>query len=236
MMKRALFLAIFASLVFLSLQVKAEEGDWVVRLRTVSVNPNEDSRLGTTVNDLLGTTAMSPGAELSVSENTIPEIDISYYFNKHIAAELILAFGTEHNVRIKDDNLSTIGNQSLGSVDALPPTLTLQWHFSPDETFDPYVGAGINYTFMLDRYARGTRGAIAGNKIRIDRDSWGYALQAGLDINLTDDWLINADVKYLGIDTDVELRGAATGNVWRKVDSLDIDPWVIGVGIGKKFN
>lgn len=218
-----------------TIQLKAEEGDWVVRMRAATVSPNEDSRLGTTVNELLGVTAMSPGAELSVSDNTIPEIDISYYFNKHIAAELILAFGTRHNVRIDDDNLATIGNQALGSVDALPPTLTMQYHFNPDEMFDPYIGAGVNYTFMLDRNARGTRGAIDGHKIRIDRDSWGYALQAGIDINLADNWLLNADVKYLGIDTDVELKGAATGNVWRKVDSLDIDPWVIGIGVGKKI-
>jgi outer membrane protein len=236
-MKKAILSVVFAGVVLIApMQMKAEEGDWVVRLRAASINPNEDSRLGKTVNNLLGATVMSPGAELSVSENLIPEIDISYYFTKNLAAELILATGSEHGVRITDDNLTAIGNQSLGSVDVLPPTLTLQWHLNPDEMFDPYVGAGINYTFMLDRYARGSRGAIAGNKIKIDRDSWGYALQAGLDINLADNWLINADVKYIGIDTDVELRGAATGNVWRKVDSLDIDPWVIGIGLGKKFN
>lgn len=235
-MKNLIISVLLAGFTFVpTIQLKAAEGDWVVRLRAATVSPNENSRLGTTVNQLLGTTAMSPGAELSVSDNTIPEIDISYYFNKHIAAELILALGTEHNVRIDDDNLTTLGNQSLGSVDALPPTLTLQYHFNPDALFDPYIGAGVNYTFMLDRNAKGTRGAIAGNKIQIDRDSWGYALQAGFDINLDDNWLINADLKYLDIDTDVELKGAATGNVWRKVDSLDIDPWVIGVGVGKKF-
>lgn len=236
-MKNTLIPALLAGLTLLpAMQVKAEEGDWVVRLRAATISPNEDSKLGTTVNELLGGTVMSPGAELSVSDNTIPEIDISYYFTKNLAAELILAVGTEHNVRITDDMLTTIGNQPLGKVDLLPPTLTMQWHFNPDELFDPYVGAGINYSFMLDRYARGSRGAINGNKIKIDRDSWGYALQAGIDINLKDNWMINADLKYVGIDTDVELRGAATGNVWRKVDSLDIDPWVIGIGIGKRFD
>lgn len=236
-MKNTLTSALFAGLTLLpTMQARAEEGDWVVRLRAATISPNEDSKLGSTVNTLLGGTVMSPGAELSVSDNTIPEIDISYYFNKHLAAELILALGTEHNVRITDDALTTIGNQPLGSVDALPPTLTMQWHFNPDEMFDPYVGAGINYTFMLDRNAKGSRGAIAGNKIKIDRDSWGYALQAGIDINLADGWLINADVKYIDMDTKVKLRGAATNNLWRKVDSLDIDPWVIGIGIGKRFN
>ena len=59
-------------------------------------------------------------------------------------------------------------------------------------------------------------------------------MQAGVDVNLKDGWLINADVKYINIETDVRLRSAITGR-WTKVDSLDINPWVVGIGIGKKF-
>jgi outer membrane protein len=215
--------------------VQAEAGDWVVRARAVNVAPNEDSKLGRTVNNLLGAPVMTPSAELHVSDKVIPELDISYYFTKNIAAELILAVGTRHNVNIQGDALATVGNQALGSVNLLPPTLTAQWHFNPDQTFDPYVGAGINYTIMLDRNLKGSAGAIAGNKIKIESDSWGPALQAGFDINLKDGWLINADVKYVWLDTDVKLKGAVTGNTWRKIDSLDINPWVVGIGIGKKF-
>lgn len=218
-----------------SLFAHAEEGDWVVRLRAVNVSPNEDSRLGKTVNNLLGAPVMTPSAELAVSDKIIPELDISYYITKNIAAELILATGTRHNVSIQGDSAGVVGNQALGSVNLLPPTLTAQWHFNPDQTFDPYVGAGINYTIMLDRNLKGSAGAIAGNKIKIEQDSWGPALQAGFDINLKDGWLINADVKYVWLDTDVKLKGAVTGNAWRKIDSLDINPWVIGIGIGKKF-
>jgi outer membrane protein len=213
----------------------AEEGDWVLRARAVNVAPNEDSKLGKTVNNLLGIQAMSPGAELAVSDKVIPELDISYYFTKNIAAELILAVGTRHNVSIHGDNVGVVGNQALGSVNLLPPTLTAQWHFNPDQTFDPYVGAGINYTIMLDRNLKGSAGAINGNKIKIESDSWGPALQAGFDINLKDGWLINADIKYVWLDTDVKLIGGVTGNEWRKIDSLDINPWVVGIGIGKKF-
>jgi len=213
----------------------AEAGDWVLRARAVNVAPNEDSKLGKTVNNLLGIQAMSPGAELAVSDKVIPELDISYYFTKNIAAELILAVGTRHNVSIHGDNVGVVGNQALGSVNLLPPTLTAQWHFNPDQTFDPYVGAGVNYTIMLDRNLKGSAGAINGNKIKIESDSWGPALQAGFDINLKDGWLINADIKYVWLDTDVKLIGGVTGNEWRKIDSLDINPWVVGIGIGKKF-
>lgn len=211
----------------------AEAGDWVVRARIAHISPNENSELGKTVNANIAP-VMNPDAKLDVKSNTIPELDISYYVTKNIAAELILALGTRHNVSITGDAGNPIGNQELGSVNLLPPTLTAQWHFNPDQMIDPYIGAGINYTFKLDRYARGTQGAIAGEEIKIGKQSFGYALQAGVDVNLKDGWLINADVKYVNIETDVRLRSAITG-AWTKVDSLDINPWVVGIGIGKKF-
>ncbi|HEY0842774.1 OmpW/AlkL family protein [Methylotenera sp.] len=229
MKKSVLVLAIAA--VFAPMLAQAEAGDWVVRVRAANVSPNEDSKLGKTVNKNVAN-VMSPGAELSVDSHTIPELDISYYITKNIAAELILATGSKHDVSIKGDANATVGNQLLGSVDALPPTLTAQWHFNPDQTIDPYVGAGINYTNFLDKKLNIRQGALAGSKIKVDNDSWGYALQAGVDVNLKDGWLINADVKYVTIDTTVKLK---TASGWTKIDSLDINPWVFGIGIGKKF-
>lgn len=233
-MKKQLFALSIAATFAAPLVAQAEAGDWVVRIRAVNVMPNESSDLGKTVNKNVAP-VMNSSAELTVSDKVIPELDISYYFTKHIAAELILALGTRHNVSIEDDNLATIGNQGLGSVNLLPPTLTAQWHFNPDQRIDPYVGAGINYTNFLDKNLKVNSGAIAGSKIRVDSDSWGWALQAGVDINLDDGWLINADVKYVTIDTDVELKNPLNGGVWTKIDDLDINPWVIGFGIGKKF-
>ncbi len=229
MKKSVLVLAIAA--VFAPMLAQAEAGDWVVRVRAANVSPNEDSKLGKTVNKNVAN-VMSPGAELSVDSHTIPELDISYYITKNIAAELILATGSKHDVSIKGDANATVGNQLLGSVDALPPTLTAQWHFNPDQMIDPYVGAGINYTNFLDKKLNIRKGALAGSKIKVDNDSWGYALQAGVDVNLKDGWLINADIKYVAIDTTVKLKQTSG---WTKIDSLDINPWVFGIGIGKKF-
>lgn len=234
-MKKGILALSIAAALASPMLAHAEAGDWVLRLRAVDVSPNEDSKLGKTVNQNVLAGAMSPGAELKVDDNWIPEFDISYYFTKNIAAELILALGTRHDVAIKGDALATVGNQNLGSVNLLPPTLTAQWHFNPDQMIDPYVGAGINYTNMLDRNLKIKSGALAGSKIKIDSDSWGWALQAGVDINLKDGWLINADVKYVTVDTDVKLKNPLAGGTWTKIDSLDINPWVIGFGIGKKF-
>ncbi|HSH97648.1 MAG: OmpW family protein [Methylophilaceae bacterium] len=228
---RKTLLGLAIATILMPVLAHAEAGDWVVRARVVDVSPNAGSDLGKTVNANVAP-VMSPGAQLEVDSNVIPEVDISYYFTKHLAAELILAIGTRHEVSIKGDSLATIGNQNLGSVNALPPTLTLQWHFNPDQTIDPYVGAGVNYTAMLDRKLQLSSGALAGTDIKVDNNSVGYALQAGVDINLKDGWLINADVKYVEINTDVKLN---TGAGWTKIDSLDINPWLFGVGIGKRF-
>ncbi|MCB5191412.1 outer membrane beta-barrel protein [Methylobacillus arboreus] len=199
----------------------AEAGDWVIRARAVNVSPNEDSKLGDYTNSLLGAGA---GSKLEVGDQVIPELDISYYVTKNIALELVLALGTRHDVSIKGAN--GVASEDLGSVNLLPPTLTAQWHFRPDKTFDPYVGVGVNYTRFMDN---GLHSAQLNQDIRVERNSWGPALQAGFDFNLGDGWLVNADVKYLWIDTDVKLKNGP------KIDSLDINPWVLGFGFGKRF-
>ena len=232
-MKKGILALSIAAALASPMLAHAEAGDWVVRVRAVNVSPNEDSDLGKTLNRNIAP-LMSPGAELKVDDNWIAELDISYYITKNIAAELILARGTEHDVKISGDALAAVGNQPLGEVDLLPPTLTLQWHFNPDQKFDPYVGAGINYTHMLDRRLKISSGALTGSKIKIDSDSWGWALQAGVDVNLDNGWMLNADVKYVTLDTNVKLDAGNTGN-YVKIDDLDVDPWVIGFGIGKRF-
>jgi outer membrane protein len=188
----------------------AEKGDVVVRLRATNINPDEKSKLDQYI-----------GGEnkLEVGSNTIPELDISYYFTKNIAAELILAVGSRHDVTLNTGSSKI----DLGKVNLLPPTLLAQWHFNPDQTFDPYVGAGVSYIRAMDNGLD-----LNGAPIRIDRNSWGPALQAGMDWNLQDRWLVNVDVKKIWFDTDVKMNGA-------KIDKLDIDPWVVSVGFGKKF-
>lgn len=191
----------------------AEKGDIVVRLRATQVSPDEKSKLDNAT--------FGANSDLKVDNNTIPELDISYYFTKNIAAELILALGTRHKVEA-DLNGTKV---DLGKVNLLPPTLLAQWHFNPDQTFDPYVGAGISYIRAMDN----SLSLPDSTDIHISRNNWGAALQAGLDFNLENKWLLNVDVKKIWFDTTVRLDGVG------KIDNLDIDPWVVSVGFGKKF-
>ena len=206
-MKKSLIAILIAGLMAPALSF-AEKGDVVVRLRATHIAPDESSHLN-----------LSGYQRLEVDSNTIPEIDFSYYFTKNIAAELILATGTRHDVNAIANDGSV---SKLGSINLLPPTLTAQWHFNPDQTIDPYVGAGVSYIRAMDRNLN-----LSTTGITVDRNMFGPALQAGVDYNLKNKWLVNFDVKKIWFSTDV--------NTTSKIDDLDVDPWVVSFGIGKKF-
>ncbi|MDO9149776.1 MAG: OmpW family outer membrane protein [Methylotenera sp.] len=230
------FVVLALAAAFSPMLAQAEAGDWVVRLRATNVNPSESSKLGEKTAQAYGeglATALygNTSANLQVDSNTIPELDISYYVTKNIALELILALGTKHDVKTSSAGVA-LNSRDLGEVNLLPPTLTAQWHFNPDQTFDPYVGAGLSYVRAMDNGLK-ARTAIGDQPIRIDRNSWGPAIQAGFDVNLKDGWLVNFDVKKIWFDTDVKLN--VNGGGWNKIDKLHVDPLVVSVGFGKKF-
>lgn len=176
-------------------------GDWMIRARALGVIPAEDS-------------TMNIAAKVEVDSSVVPEVDFTYFFTQNIAVELIAAV-TPHDVK-------TNTGVDAGSSWLLPPTLTLQYHFTQLEGIKPYVGAGINYTHFFNEDA----GAL--NAVKYD-DSVGAALQAGVDIPLQGNWYANLDVKKVFIDTTAKFSPSGI-----RAD-VDIDPWLIGVGIGYKF-
>src|SRR5690606_39050129 len=100
-----------------------QEGPWLVRLRALHMNVDNDT---------------SRGVDLELDDKTFPELDVSYFFTPNIAAELILTYPQKHDV--------DLNGAGIGSIKHLPPTLLLQYHFTPQNRFKPYVGAGLNYT------------------------------------------------------------------------------------------
>ena len=239
-MKKSLLVVALLS-AFAPVLAQAEAGDIVVRLRATNVNPNTSSKLGEQTNLTYGAGTGhalygSNTANLQVDGNTIPEVDFSYYVTKNIAAELILAVGTRHDVHVS--GTGGLVNHDLGSVNLLPPTLTAQWHFMPDTMVDPYVGAGGAFVLGMDRSltANVSNGAAI-LPIHIDRSAFGAVLQAGFDVNLQDKWLVNFDVKKIWVNTDVKLNATdvLTPAGFQKIDKLDLNPLVLSIGIGKKF-
>lgn len=182
---------------------------WIIRARALMVEPDESANIS------------AIGGTVDIDEQYVPELDFTYFFTRNVAAELILAT-TPHDVTAIN---TAAGQVDLGSVWLLPPTLTLQYHFMPDnEGFRPYVGAGVNYTHFYGE----DKGAV--NSIDYD-DSFGYALQAGFDYGINENWAFNMDVKKVMINTDVSIQSGATPI---RAD-VDIDPWIFGLGLAYRF-
>lgn len=206
-MKRLLLSALATSLL-VAAPAAAEQGDWLVRLRGLHVMPNESA----TIDPI--------GGDVDIDTSIVPELDISYFVQDNWAVELILGV-TPHDVAAVN---TAAGNIDLGDVTLLPPTLTLQYHFNPEGQVRPYLGAGVNYTMFFNE---DLPSGSALSTIDYD-DSFGLAAQAGLDFALENGWLVNFDVKYIDINTDVLIDGAIAADV-------DIDPVILGIGLGRRF-
>jgi len=195
----------------------AEKGDVTLRLRGILVAPNEKS--GSVL-------PAFPGEKVSVDDSVMPEVDVTWMASDHLGFELIAAT-TKHSASGRTGTTGSIG--TLASTWVLPPTLTAQYHFLPEGKVRPYVGAGINYTlFYAEDASSGLEAAVGKTKVSMS-DSVGYALQAGVDIDLNPRVFLNLDIKYLDIDTDATLRTTAAGT--QKV-RIELNPIVFGVGLG----
>lgn len=183
--------------------------DWIVRSRALYVKTDTSSKVS------------GLGGHVATSSDQVPEIDFTRFFTPNIAAELIVAT-THHDVSLRGSP-ALGGNTSLGSVNLLPPTLTLQYHANPTGTFRPYAGAGLNYTFFY-----GSKTPSQTVTTLKYQDHLGYALQVGFDYMLNDRFGINFDVKKIFLKTQVQVNNAYTANV-------RLDPWLIGAGVSYRF-
>jgi outer membrane protein len=215
-----IFVPAVAAAALLAMPAQAKQGDVLVRLRAIMVAPNEDS--GSVLPGF-------PGEEVKVDNSVMPEIDISYMATDHIGFELIAAI-TKHSASGTSGTTGAIGK--LASTWVLPPTLTAQYHPIAEGPVRPYVGAGVNYTLFYSEDASGAlEGAVGPTKVHMS-DSFGWALQAGVDVDLNERIFVNFDVKYIDIDTTARLTTTAAGVQRVRVR---LDPIVAGVGLGMRF-
>lgn len=219
-MKPVVSLAFGLAALATTLPAHAEAGDWILRARAIAVAPQGGSG---------GITPTFPNEGVSVDTAYAPEVDVTYMVTNNLGLELIAAT-TKHSAKGKTGTTGSIGK--LLDTWVLPPTLTLQYHFAPEGKFRPYVGAGVNYTIFYNERAAGSlEDAVGPTDVSLS-DSFGWALQAGADIPVNEKLFLNFDVKYIDIDTTARLNTTAIGQQRVRVN---IDPLVIGFGVGMRF-
>ena len=153
---------------------------------------------------------------IEVDDGTSLTLTLTYMFSENWAFDVLAAWPFSHDI--------TLGGVEVASTDHLPPTFSAQYHFSPDAKFQPYVGAGVNYTTF---FSTDTTGPLDGTKLDL-ADSFGLALQLGADIEINEQWFVNLDMRYIDLETDAKLDGAKLGTV-------AIDPWVYAIALRYKY-
>ena len=201
-------MATVATLAPIAAQAQAEENPWMVRVRAV---------------DLLfqnGQTGTVADLNVKAKNQVIPEFDVSYFFTKNIAAELVLTWPQQVNITAGS------GNTNIGKISALPPSLLAQYHFTDLGAFKPYVGAGVNYTIFGNRQ----NFPALGNQVQVEPSSFGVVGQIGADYMFDKNWGLNVDVKYATMATNVQLVAGGAN-----LGKLTLNPWMPAVGVTYKF-
>lgn len=201
-----------------------QQGDWIVRGGLTTVAPDESSS-----NILAGGADL--GVALTVDNNTQLGINVAYFVTDKINIELLAATPFTHDVNFSvTDPLGT--GTRLGEVTHLPPTLTANYYFNDaSSAFQPYVGAGINYTIFFDESFTGANSNAGLSDLSLD-NSFGLSAQVGMDYQIDKKWHVNASVRFIDIETEASFKvGEADG----KVNSIDIDPWVYTLSVGYTF-
>ncbi|QWD65307.1 OmpW family protein [Polynucleobacter sp. MWH-Aus1W21] len=201
-------MAAVASLAPIAAQAQAEENPWMLRVRAVDLLfQNGQSNTVSTLN-------------VKAQNEWIPEVDVSYFFTKNIAAELVLTYPQQVNITAGS------GNSNVGKVSALPPSLLVQYHFTELGAFKPYVGVGVNYTIFGNRQ----NFPALGNSVQVDQNSVGVVGQIGADYMFDKNWGLNLDVKYATMSTNVTTVQGGTN-----LGKLTLNPWMPAVGVTYKF-
>ena len=216
-----------------------EAGTWVLRAGVGTVAPKSGNLdLGSL--DLGGGIQLT-GASLEVDDGTSLTLMGTYMFSPNWGFDILASWPFEHDIDVAatiDDgqNPPVSGKVPIGSTKHLPPTFSIQYHFLPDSTFQPYAGVGLNYTTFMSEKVTADASAAGITNLSLD-DSFGAAFQLGADWMLGDRWLLNLDVRWINIETDATVTldlGTGTPETG-EIGTVKIDPWVYSLNVGFRF-
>ncbi len=159
------------------------------------------------------------GLNIEITDEVLPTVNLEWFFTDQVSVELLCCLAPH--------TISAPALGEVGDVTLFPPTLSAKYHFNTDGALQPYVGVGVNYTAFFDEDV-----ALAGFRSMDLEESFGGALQVGVDFPLSERASINVDVRRIWINTEATLT-PTSGSPLRI--EVDIDPWVVGVSYGYRF-
>ena len=226
-MRTTLFATSLLALAIAAPSVQAHQaGDIIVRAGAITVQTKEN----TSSIKLDRPASADLGGKATLGNDTQLGLNFAYMLTDHFGVELLAASPFKHDVAIKG-TAGGIADGKLGSLKHLPPTLSAVFYpLDSKSAFQPYVGAGVTYTWFFDEKVGSSATAAGFDNFRVN-NTWGWAAQVGADYMLTDNIMLNGQIRYIDIDTTAYVNYGSN----RAKVNVDVEPLVYMVGLGYKF-
>lgn len=174
--------------------------------------------------NLVGAPATS---DSRASDSVVPTLAVEYFFSPNFSVETICCV-TPHDVTGAGP---LAGAKLVNDAIILPATITLKYHFDLGGV-KPYVGAGPTRFFIFSEGVGADAAALGATRVNLS-DSFGVAVQAGMDIPLNDKGLgFSVDAKRYFVNTTASFYA---GNTLALQTKHKLDPWVVSGGLSYRF-
>jgi outer membrane protein W len=117
---------------------------------------------------------------------------------------------------------------ALGTIRAWPLTAVIQYHFPTTRRFRPYLGGGGGYVILQDPADERLPSEITAVELA---NTLGLVVNAGFDYSFTDRLFLNADARYMPLETRGQIRFVGPGDE----QNLRVNPVIVSAGLGYRF-
>jgi outer membrane protein len=222
MVSKACGVALAAAAGLAALPAAAQEaGDIQVKVLGTAVLP--DGEIDQVNLDLVGLPA---GTQTEANDNVVPTVAIEYFVANNFSIETICCV-TQHDV---DAVAGAPGAELVSDALLLPATVTGKVHLNAGG-ISPYVGAGVAYFIWLDDEPGATAVALGADDFSLS-DEFGFVLQAGVDVPVSENAFLSVDAKRYFIGTTATWFANGTPVIETE---HKLDPWVLSAGVGFRF-
>ncbi|HET6803935.1 MAG TPA: OmpW family outer membrane protein [Frateuria sp.] len=166
-----------------------------------------------------------PGGSATVRHNIGVAFEGGYYIAPNWSVALTL--GVPPTAKIYGEgSLASAGK--LGEATYGPSVLALQYHFPTGSRWQPYIGAGLNYTVILDTNDAAIRNLGV-------RNGSGSALQLGVEYRLNDRYALFVDAKKIWVAVRATGWAQGPGGLVPATARVTLNPVIYNVGVSFHF-
>ncbi len=215
-------LAVIAALGAASGASAQSKGEWLGKIGVNRISPDVTS------GDV--SAPSKPGIKAEVGADAKPIFTVGYMLTDNVSTELMLGVPYKHTLYGAG---SIQGTGKLGTAEALPPTLFLQYRFfEPTAAVRPYIGVGYSYAYFQKETGSAQLTAVlntggAPATYSLDAKHAG-SLAVGGTVKLTERFFADMNV------VKTKLKTTAHFSTGQTLD-IKLDPVAVSLSVGYRF-